>query len=148
MTDVTDTTDNTTQPKEAPSTTLLTRIESNIKTAQDGGVITDRVVDVFAERELKRRTDLIVQGVDVLTAATKSYGDINKTDQEHFTSVEQGANSRVVSYSKKRVEEIAKAKKTLGNVAKALDDAITKASFDNLEKVLKNKGKPEEDKAA
>lgn len=133
--------------KDAPSTELQTRIDSTIKTAQDSGAVTDRVVEAFSERELKRRTDLIVQGMDLLVSVAKAFTEINKTDQEYFTATE-GKDTSVKTYSKKRIEEINKAKKTRDNVAKAVDKAITTANFEDLEKVLKNKGKPAEDEKA
>lgn len=134
-----------TETDSTPSIALQIRIESTIKTAQDGGIVVDRVVDAFAERELKRRTDLIVQGMDFLVVSNKVYTDINKPDQEFFV-VAGGEATK--TFSKKRIEEINKAKKTRDNIAKAIDKAITSANFEDLEKALKNKGKPEEEKAA
>lgn len=52
------------EPKATTTDTILTRVQNGIDAAQAEGPLVDRVVDVFVEREVGRRADLLVKGGD------------------------------------------------------------------------------------
>lgn len=106
--------------------------------------LAEAVAGVFADRENKRRVDLLVTGFEMLMAAEKDLKSINKPDVGMVT--EEGTN-RVAFFSDKRIGEVNKVKQKIDKLIQALNNAMEQANFDPLEKLVKNKdGKQEEQK--
>lgn len=131
-------------PIASPPTpgTIAASIAAKISTSQSTGDIANRVVDVFAEREIARRVKLLTDGFDKLTTVSKAYDDINKPDIKQFADPNPSTPATGV-YSEKRRGEIAKAKKAVDKLTEAITQALTSANYDALEKVVKGGGKDE-----
>lgn len=112
---------------------VLSAVTAQIDEAQKNAKIEAAVVDVFASREIKRRTDLLVQGFDALSKLTTSYDQVNKPDTK-FTDSE---GKQVELTSAKRTQEQQAAKKKVDKLVTALTGALEKADFAALEKALK-----------
>jgi len=127
------------EPKATTTDTILTRVQNGIDAAQAEGPLVDRVVDVFVEREVGRRADLLVKGFDKLVTLTKAHDDINKPDGAKAFSA-PNTTPLPQTYSEKRLSEISKARKAVEKLTTAVNTALTKADFAGLEKALKGGG--------
>lgn len=101
--------------------------------------VESRVLDVYVEKEVAKRADAIVKGLDALNSLDRELLKISRPDNQLFT-----LNGGVASegYTKARLELIGKAEKSRGKLVKALDKALggDMADLYNL-----NGGKPSSD---
>lgn len=124
--------------------TITAGIDAQNTGPEDGlSPLQNRVVDVFVEREVSRRADLLVKGFDLLVSIQKTFDQVNKPDT-NFTG-QDGTPLQLMSA--KRSQEIAAAKKKLDRVNDMLGQALNSAQFDGLDKLVKSGGKSEGDDA-
>ena len=123
------------------SQSILDAIKASITVGQKDK-LPNRVVTVFEERELKRRADMIVAGIEALTTAQTNLANVNKPDQRFTVASGGDADGQfLVVYSEKRTQEIDKAKKVVTDLTAALDKALADTpDFGPLEKLLKKGG--------
>jgi hypothetical protein len=126
-------------PTSSTPGSVFEAIQTAIKNAHTSGKITDSVVSAFAERENTRRVKLLTDAFDKLTELAKAYGDINKPDNKTYSSADPSALPNE-SFTDRRRGEIAKAKKNVDELTKAISEALTNANYDGLEKALKKGG--------
>lgn len=101
--------------------------------------LTNRVIRVFVDREVSKRADLLVKGVELVDKLQKEYDQINKPDQNFINA----DGSALLLTSQKRKQEIDSAKKKLDKTNEAVGQALNAANFEGLSKVLASGGKPE-----
>lgn len=96
--------------------------------------VESEVIDALVAREVTRRKDLIVKGLDQLDGVNREFYKINKPDIQNFNADGTVANS---AYSKDRLEEIKKAAEKVEKLTKALDKAIAKGDLGDLSNLVK-----------
>ena len=119
------------------SKSVFDSIKDRISSLSSDGTLVSRVVSVFVDRELDRRTKLLTQGLEKIEQATSLLKSVDKPDDTRFT-ITNGVQARYDTYSQKRLQEIEKARKTLNKLEEVLVRAITHQEFDAFEKELKN----------
>lgn len=96
--------------------------------------VESEVIDTLVAREVARRKDMIVKGLDQLDSVTREFHKVNKPDIQNFNADGTVATS---AYSKERLEEIKKAQEKLDKLTKALDKAIAKGDIGDLSNLVK-----------
>ncbi len=123
--------------------TVAEQIKTNIAREATSGSLSERVIDALAERENKRRVDLLIKGYDKITELQKAYDQINKPDFKLRTGDALGPMTE--GFTPKREQEIAAAGKKLNKVIGAFNNAVASANFSELEKALAGGGKDDSD---
>ena len=97
--------------------------------------VEEAVINVLVQRELKKRSDALVQGLDTVSKLQKDLVRI-KPDV-----VAYNAGGTIVSenYSKGKLDELHAANKKLGKLNSAIDKALNNADFSDLYNLLSNK---------
>jgi len=112
----------------AKSTEVVQRAAQAI--ANSGPTVAQKVVDVLATREIEKRANTLVTGLDKLT---KLRGDARKIKPDQLA---YGADCKPVgegTYSKAKAEELKKANEAIDKLQAALDLALSdKADFSKL----------------
>lgn len=113
-------------------------IRQSIKDGIKGGQsnVQNRVVAHYTEQEIKRRSELIIQGLDKLETLEEELSRI-KPDASTYNE-----NQEVIqeAYSKAQSDKLKKAKESVEKLSKPLNAAIengTTEDYDKLEKALK-----------
>jgi len=109
-------------------------IATGIKDGQSE--VKDRVVAHYTEKELERRSNLIIKGLDKLESLEQERDRI-KPDQ---IAVNDQGQEQSSTYSKANFEKLKKAREAVGKLSKALNAAIEQGSqqdYEKLEKTLK-----------
>jgi hypothetical protein len=129
-------------PAPAPTTdatSFLDTVKNAIDQAHANGTIMNGARDVIAGRENTRRTQLLVSAFDKLVQLDKDYNAINKADNSVFTTTDP-AEKPTETFTPKRRQEIQKAKKNRDDLVQAINNALTSANYDALEKAMKKGG--------
>lgn len=99
--------------------------------------VEDQVVEAMVERELKKRSDAIVQGMDMLS---KLEADLRKLkpDQETY-----GPDNKLIAatYSKAKMNERKKLEERTAKAKRVLGKAIDNADFSDLYKFASGQDK-------
>lgn len=97
---------------------IMQTVAERIKTS--GPVVSEAVVSELVQREITKRTQMVVKGFDALDKANKDLAKI-KPDQQSF-----GADGVKVNefYSKAKIDELNKAKSVRDKLEKALNKAL------------------------
>lgn len=97
--------------------------------------LTDKVIHTLAEKELDRRALLTLKAIEAWKVASSNYQKLQRPDVEQFSQDGQPQHF----FSKKRREEIGKAKNTVDKLEKLFGDALGEgAKWKELEDFLKN----------
>lgn len=113
-------------------------IRKSIKDGIKGGHsdVQDRVVSHYTEQEIKRRSDLIIKGLDKLETLEEELSRI-KPDASTYNEKQEVIQE---AYSKAQSDKLKKAKDSIEKLSKPLNAAIENGNaddYDKLEKALK-----------
>ena len=98
--------------------------------------VSERVVDTLVEKEVNRRVEMITQGLAKLSDMEREMRKLNKPDVETFNHDGSPAN---VGFTKQKLDDISKQQQKMDKLTKALDNAIDKGDFGDLNNLVQNK---------
>ena len=124
---------------------LTDAVKTSIQTCQANGDVRTRVIGHLTEKELQRRTELVVKGMEARKAQEKEIAKI-KPDAVFYDG--DGKKS-IEQFSKQAADNLKKANEKLAKIDRALARALDEANYDDLANVTSSGGgKPEEAPAA
>ncbi len=97
-----------------------------------GPKVEDAVVDAMVDREVNKRSQLLVTNLDHLARLKGELKKIDRADVETYDAEGKVASS---SFTKERVKAIKEAKEKIEKLEKALTKAIDDGDFSNLQPV-------------
>jgi len=100
------------------------------KIAEISPAVNDKVIDALVARELDKRSDAILAGLDKLNSLKNDLKKIKPDVGGYFD--EDGNETKPMQYSKAKFEELKKGKEQIDKVQKALDLAIDKGDMSKL----------------
>lgn len=112
---------------------------ANEQLAALGPRVMAEVASRMAEREVKKRTDKMVQALDKVATMTVEHLRLGPDDVRYNAAGEKTAES----YTKKRVDEISKSKSNIEKLQSAIAKADASGDYGDLDKLLASGQKPE-----
>lgn len=113
------------------STEIREALKQGIKDTQEGAK--QKVVDHYVQKEVDRRSDLIIKGLEKLESLEKA------RDQIKPDNVIKDAEGKVIQngYAEATYGKLEKSKQAVEKLNKALNGALKEANYEALEKALK-----------
>ncbi len=131
------TTEGTNQVETAGSKPDQIRNKVTTLLSNSSAMVQTNVVNHLVEIELKKRADLVLDGLKKLDEANEGLKKI-KPDMTTFNG---DGTKKDESYSQNKINELKKAKEKAANIEKALEQALgEQPNFAQLEKVCKGGG--------
>lgn len=120
--------------------TIATKVAEMIKESGSERVETE-VVSVMVEREIDRRAQAAVQGLDKLAKMENEYKRIDRPD-----NIQLDAEGKEVSatYSPARIKERKEAREKIGKLEKSLKKALEDGDFNDLYNQVSGGGKSDQ----
>ena len=109
-----------------PVTSIRDKVAEEIKALSPR--VETELVDIMIEREVKKRTDALVVVYDKLSTATKDHA---KLGPDNVTYNADGSKASE-SFSKKRIDEINKAKGQVDKLTKTINKALDAGDFGDV----------------
>lgn len=112
------------------------------KIAESGTTVASMVTDMLVNKEIERRSQVIISGLVALEKLEKDLASVSKPDVNELLDVE-GKVVQPAGYSKSKLEQIKKAQEKVANLTKAINNCLetnTKDSYSKLESLIKNAG--------
>jgi hypothetical protein len=100
------------------------------KIAEISPAVNDKVIDALVNRELEKRSEAILNGLDKLSALKKDLQKIRPDVGGYFD--EDGNETKPTQYSKAKFEERKKLLEQITKIESALDKAIDKGDMSKL----------------
>lgn len=126
-----------TEETQAPVVTLANRTVTSLvaqRIADSSPVVQGRVVDVLVEKELQKRSDAVVKGLEKLKEAEK---DLYKIKPD-VCSYNADGSTLSEGWSKPKLEEKKKAEEYVAKITSAIEKALAdKPDFTKLYELIK-----------
>lgn len=122
-----------------PATFLSVKEEVADRLSKSGSLVAGKIIDKMVEDEIKRRTELVTRGFQLLTDLKEQFKKIKPDDIRYNEDNLDKPATR--AYSQKANAERVKIHKRIGNLESAIDKAIgEKSDYKKLEELLKTGG--------
>lgn len=112
------------------------------KISESGATVKEHVINILAENEITKRTNLIIQALPLVDKLEKEFAKNNKPDVAEEVDFE-GKVVKAASFTKNKYEQIKKAKEQLESLKQSIDNCLetnSKEAYSKLENLLKNAG--------
>ena len=111
-----------------------------IKISESGEFVRNQVIDILAQNEITKRTNVIIVSLYSLHILNIEFSKNPKPDISEELDID-GKITKPASYTKQKYESIKKSKELIENLTKSVNSCLetnTQESYNKLEGFLKN----------
>lgn len=126
--------------KAPPTTTLVSTVADMLKTT-GVSAIEEKVAETLFEREINKRSEAVVKVLDLIAQEEK---ELKKVDRPDNTSYDRTGKPVSESFSKARLEDIAKKTKRIEKLKGAINKALEKSDYGDLYQAASGKLKDDD----
>lgn len=125
--------------KKAPSQVRTIREAIAQRIAESGPHVRDGVLNVLTEKEIRRRSDAILKGLEMEDQHSK---EIRKLEKPDLVTYDANGNETSANFSKTRVEDLKKTREKRDKMHRALENALAmeEPNFQKLFELVGGKG--------